>query len=146
MISDVACAPPATVGTRSHDDPAIWPEEYGQLPRLRVLQGWDPDVEHVVPPFHPTCLSTRSKIAEYNLTAISSRGWEHWVHPDYQDKPYLLAREPGATVTFRLPTSVGVVKMYSLKSRTFGLGSVECWADDERSRAVRIDGYWDKDP
>ena len=119
------------------------PSEYDQLPRLKVLEGWDPNLQHVTPPFHPICLSTRSENPAFNLTPSVSHGWEHWTHPDYLDKPYLLARQPGSSVTFQLDTSVGIVKMYSLRSRTFGLGSIECWADEDRLRAKRIDGYWD---
>jgi hypothetical protein len=119
------------------------PLEYGQIPRLRLLQGWDEDLSHFAPPFHPMCMSTRSKDPAFNLTPSATDGWEHWVHPDYKDKPYLLAKTPGAMVTFQLETVVGIVKMYSLKSKTFGLGTVECWADDDKSQSVKIEGYWD---
>ena len=125
--------------------PGMWmnPLEYGQVPRLRLLQGWDPDLQHATLPFHPMCMSTRSKDPAYNLTPSATDGWEHWVHPDYQDKPYLIAKTPGATVSFQLETVLGVVKMYSLKSKTFGLGTIECWADEDRSQSVKIEGYWD---
>jgi len=125
--------------------PGMWmnPLEYGRIPRLRLLQGWDPDLSHATLPFHPMCMSTRSKDPAFNLTPSANDGWEHWVHPDYQDKPYLMTRTPGAKVTFQLETVLGVVKMYSLKSKTFGLGTIECWADEDRSESVKIEGYWD---
>ena len=125
--------------------PGMWtmPHEYGQLPRMRVLDGWNPSLDSVVPPFHPTCHSTRAKDPQFNLTTVEADGWRHWVHPDYPDKPYLLADEPGARVVFELDTSVGVVKMYSLRSNTFGLGKIKCWADEDEEEAVTIDGFWE---
>lgn len=125
--------------------PGLWsaPIEYGMLPRLRVLEGWNPHLDYSVPPFHPTCLSTRAKEPRFNLTPSANEGWEYWVHPEHLDKPYLIARTPGARVSFELETSVGIVKMYALKSKTFGLGTVECWVDEERRKSVKIEGYWD---
>ncbi|KAL0250672.1 hypothetical protein I308_102855 [Cryptococcus tetragattii IND107] len=125
--------------------PGLWssPIEYGMLPRLRVLEGWNPHLDYSVPPFHPTCLSTRAREPRFNLTPSANEGWEYWVHPEHLDKPYLIARTPGARVSFELETSVGIVKMYALKSKTFGLGTVECWVDEERRKSVRIEGYWD---
>ncbi|OCF40181.1 hypothetical protein I317_06005 [Kwoniella heveanensis CBS 569] len=125
--------------------PGMWttPVEYGLMPRIRVLNGWNPNLDFVVPPFHPTCLSTRAKEPQFNLTPSANQDWEYWVHPEHLDKPYLVARVPGARVSFELETSVGLVKMYSLRSKTFGLGSVKCWADDEVDKSVRVDGWWD---
>jgi len=124
--------------------PGLWmgPHEYGQMPRLRVLEGWNPDPKRTTPPFHPMCFSIRSQNPKFNLTPAAREGWDYWAHPDHADKPYLISQTPGSTVTFRLETSLGVVKMYSLRSKTFGLGTVECWADDERDRAVKVEGYW----
>ncbi|ORY32861.1 hypothetical protein BCR39DRAFT_522172 [Naematelia encephala] len=125
--------------------PGMWntPLELGVLPRMRALDGWNPNVAHSVPPFHPTCLSTRSTLPEFNLTPSANEGWEFWTHEEHLDKPYLISRTPGARVSFELDTNVGVVKMYSLRSKTFGLGIVECWADDDRDRATKVDGWWD---
>jgi hypothetical protein len=127
--------------------PGMWtmPNEYGLLPRMRLLEGWNPDVNHVAPPFHPTCLSTRSNDPRFNLTPTANYDWEDWTHQDYPDKPYLVARRPGAQVSFELETNVGWIKMYSLRSRDFGLGSVKCWADEALDRAVRVDGWWDNE-
>nr|XP_019009028.1 uncharacterized protein I206_05668 [Kwoniella pini CBS 10737]OCF47809.1 hypothetical protein I206_05668 [Kwoniella pini CBS 10737] len=129
--------------------PGLWstPVEYGILPRLNVLGGWNPNLDAVVPHFNPTCLSTRAQQPQFNLTPSWNDGqWEYWIHPEHLDKPYLVAREPGATVKFQLETNVGVVKLYSLKSRSFGLGAIECWADEERDKAVIVDGYWTNEP
>ncbi|WWD15584.1 hypothetical protein CI109_100006 [Kwoniella shandongensis] len=126
--------------------PGMWstPLEYGLMPRMRILNGWNPDPNFIVPPFHPTCLSTRAKEPQFNLTPSANVGWEHWVHPEHLDKPYMVARTPGATISFEMETNVGVVKMYSLKSKTFGLGTIECWVDGEKDRSVKIVGWWDK--
>jgi hypothetical protein len=125
--------------------PGMWsmPFEYDIMPRMRVLDGWNPNLDSVVPPFHPTCLSTRAKESRYNLTASSSYDWEHWIHPDYPDKPYMIARKPGATISFEMHTEVGWIKMYSLRSKTFGLGTVKCWVDDDMDQSVKIVGWWD---
>ncbi|WVQ82440.1 hypothetical protein IAT38_004568 [Cryptococcus sp. DSM 104549] len=125
--------------------PGLWtsPAEYGVLPRLRVLNGWNPHLDFVVPPFHPTCLSTRAVDPRFNLTPADADGWDFWVHPEHLDKPYLVARTPGARVTFEMETEVGIVKMYALKSKTFGLGTIECWADEERDKSSKIVGWWD---
>ena len=90
------------------------------------------------------CLSTDAHEPRYNMTPTKSEGWEYWIHPDHLDKPYLRATQPGAWAEFEFETSLGVVKVYSLKSRTFGLGDVECWVDGEREKGVRVEGYWDK--
>jgi hypothetical protein len=125
--------------------PGLWtsPPEYPLLPRLAVLEGWNPNLDHQLPPFHPICLSTRSNNPVYDLSPLLADGWERWVHPEHLDKPYLLANTTGARVSFELETNVGIVKMYSLRSKTFGLGTVECWADKERDKAVKINGWWD---
>lgn len=132
-------------GSKEQFMPGMWsmPFEYGLMPRMRVLEGWNPNLDHVTPPFHPTCLSTRAVEPRFNLTPTESYDWQHWVHADYPDKPYLVARRPGAVVSFELETRVGWIKMYSLRSKTFGLGTVKCWVDDEIDRAVEVVGWWD---
>lgn len=119
------------------------PQEFGLMPRLKVLDGWDPSLDHVVPPFRPVCLSTRTTDPAYNLTPTSTEGWSHWTHPDFTDKPYLVATVPGSWAKFELRTALGVVKVYALKSKTFGLGNVECWIGDDRDHSVEVEGWWD---
>jgi hypothetical protein len=127
--------------------PGLWtsPLEYSLLPRLPVLSGWNSDINVQVPPFRPTCLSTRAEDELYQLTPAYSDGWFPWTHPEHLDKPYLMANATGARVEFELETNVGVVKMYSLRSRSFGLGMVECWTDEDREGSVKVDGFWDND-
>jgi hypothetical protein len=138
---------PAEGETEREIMPGMWntPLELGAMPRMRVLAGWNPDINHVVPPFHPTCLSARSTDPKFNLTPASSEGWEYWVHPDYLDKPYLVATVPGSRVEFELDTLVGMIKVYSLRSRTFGLGTASCWVGNDVDLAVTVDGYWESD-
>ncbi|WWC93165.1 uncharacterized protein L201_008133 [Kwoniella dendrophila CBS 6074] len=126
--------------------PGMWntPAELGIVPRMRVLDGWNPDTSSVVPLFKPICLSTRATEAKFNLTPSYNDGeWEYWVHPEHLDKPYWVARKPGAVVSFELSTNVGIVKMYRLQSKTFGLGTVECWANEDKHKSVKIAGWWD---
>nr|ODN82567.1 hypothetical protein L203_05376 [Cryptococcus depauperatus CBS 7841] len=125
--------------------PGMWmaPIDYGLLPRMRVLEGWNPDTAHVVPSFHPTCFTTRTNEPSFNLTPSYNEGWEYWAHPERLDKPYLVAREPGAKVGFQMETNAGAIKMYALKSKTFGLGTVECWVDEEKEKSVKVAGWWD---
>ncbi|KAK4689994.1 hypothetical protein P7C73_g97, partial [Tremellales sp. Uapishka_1] len=125
--------------------PGMWMSsaEYGIIPRMGVLEGWNPNLDHQIPPFRPTCLSTRSPFPQYKLTPTYSQGWSAWTHPDFLDKPYLVANETGALVRFEMETVVGVVKIYFLRSKSFGLGNVECWVDSDRDRAVNVLGWWD---
>lgn len=69
-----------------------------------------------------------------------------WTFTGRGDKPYLVAKNPGDFVTFEV--LVGLmrrVRITYLKSKTFGLGTVLCWLDDERSKGKKISGWWDKD-
>jgi len=66
-----------------------------------------------------------------------------WSHPDHPQKVYLKAHEPGSKLTFDIETRLGTIKLYSLRSKTFGLGSIDCWVDDRKEDKVRADGWWD---
>lgn len=58
----------------------------------------------------------------------------------------MIAKEPGARATFSIQVGpMGVVKISYLKSKTFGLGSVKCWVDNNEPAATRVDGWWDED-
>lgn len=124
--------------------PGFWqrPVELGMLPRINGMEGWNADVNHRVPPFHPTCLSTHAEDAKFNLTASWSENWEYWVHPEHADKPYYMSKTPGARVKFDIDTSVGVVKVYSLFAHDLGLGKCKCWVDDAEDVGKVIDGRW----
>lgn len=68
---------------------------------------------------------------------------ERWVFKGQQDKPYLVAREPGSTVKFEV--MVGVMKrvrLTHLRSKTFGLGDIWCWLDDDKKGGTRIVSWW----
>jgi hypothetical protein len=121
------------------------PPELGMIPRMGLLEGWNSNLEHALPPFRPLCLSTDARERQYRLTPTRGEGWAHWTHEEHKDKPYLRATGPGSWVEFGFETSLGVVKVYTLKSRTFGLGDVECWVDGDREGGRRVQGYWDRD-
>jgi hypothetical protein len=125
--------------------PGMWPAptENGRMPRLRAMQKWDHNVTHSNPPFHPICLSTRSTNPAFNLTPTATEGWYWWTHPEHTDKPYLAAHEPGAWATFDLDVNVGVIKLYALHSKTYGLGMIECTVDG--GKGVTIDGWWNNE-
>lgn len=54
----------------------------------------------------------------------------------------MVADKPGSSISAKFTTTMGIVELYHLASREFGLGSVECWVDNAIDRRVRIDGYW----
>lgn len=56
---------------------------------------------------------------------------------------YLIADEPGSSVSFDFETVIGSVELYYQRSKKYGLGSVFCWVDGDKDRGQRIDGYWD---
>ncbi|KAH8090423.1 hypothetical protein HD553DRAFT_266702 [Filobasidium floriforme] len=119
----------------------VWPGDWqhGEVPRLRFLQHWDEGTTNV--PLEPQCFSTRSTL--YPLTPNTNSGWSTWSHPDRPQKVYLKADEPGSKLTFDIETRLGTIKLYSLRSKTFGLGSIDCWVDDREEDKVRADGWWD---
>ena len=51
----------------------------------------------------------------------------------------------GDTVTFEVEMVTGAWTLYYLRSRKKGLGSMWCWADDERDRGAKVEGYWERD-
>lgn len=47
-------------------------------------------------------------------------------------------------MSFKFKTSsLGVIHVDYLRSATFGLGSIECWVDNDRERKKTLVGYWD---
>lgn len=125
--------------------PGLWTasSELGMLPRLRAMEEWNDKVAHTNPIFRPHCLSTRAQEAKFNLTPIANHGWYWWVHQEHLDKPYLVASKPGSVVTFELEVNVGIIKMYSLRSMSYGFGMVDCWIDNDVEHKVTVDGFRD---
>lgn len=92
-------------------------------------------------PAQSSCMSMRGK--KHPLAPIRETGWSVW---SWKDKSYLIAKEPGARVTFAITSGIiGIVRISYLRSKTFGLGSVKCWIDDDEAAAKRVDGWWDID-
>ena len=57
-----------------------------------------------------------------------------------------MAREPGSTVKFEVV--VGVmrrVRITYLKSKTFGLGDILCWLDNDRQKGTKVVSWWNID-
>ncbi|GFZ43067.1 hypothetical protein JCM24511_00785 [Saitozyma sp. JCM 24511] len=107
------------------------------LPRLRVWSQYDPHSH--LPSLAPNCFSMNSR--NNKLVSLRSDGWREW---NWGAKHYLIADQPGSTITFGFSTQIGAVRMNFLRSETFGLGSVVCWVDNDRDRGTVLDGYWNE--
>ncbi len=130
--------------------PGMWQRrvEHGLVPRMEFLAGWNPDPNYRRPTSRPTCFSTKATDAKFNLTPTFADGFEWWRHPDHNDKPYIIARKPGARVEFEIPVHAGTIKMYYLKSERMSLGKIRCWVDDgekEGKEGVLLNGWWKRD-
>ncbi|KAJ7160192.1 hypothetical protein C8R46DRAFT_1107294 [Mycena filopes] len=116
------------------------------IPRMRIFDKYD--AHTVVGPAHPTCMSTAATKHPLIPIEAQTRGWATWAAEERPDKVYLRATEPGAHIAFALRAGeegIKVLKVTYLKSKTFGMGSVACWIDDERRRSMRLDGWWNVD-
>ncbi|KAG2175364.1 hypothetical protein INT44_007852 [Umbelopsis vinacea] len=58
-------------------------------------------------------------------------------------KHYIASETPGSLITFSIEASKGYAYMYILKSSPYKLGSVWCWADDDRDNGRELFGHWD---
>ena len=58
---------------------------------------------------------------------------------------YIIADEPGSTISFKFQTAIGHVELHYLRSAIFGLGNVKCWVDESVEDAVVAEGWW-KEP
>jgi hypothetical protein len=68
---------------------------------------------------------------------------ERWVYEGGKDKPYLIAKEPGSVVKVEVVVGVmGRVRITYLKSKTFGLGDIWCWLDDDREGGKKVVSWW----
>ena len=69
-----------------------------------------------------------------------------WTYQGRNEKPYLRATEPGSYVKFSVEVGVmNRVRITYLRSKTFGLGDVWCWVDDDKKGGTRLPGYWTVD-
>ncbi|KLT40834.1 hypothetical protein CC85DRAFT_141454 [Cutaneotrichosporon oleaginosum] len=90
----------------------------------------------------PKCQSIDSD--SHPLTPVHSDGWERWTWTgdNGKTKTYLRATQPGATVTFDLGAVTSRVEIFYLRSKAFGLGSLECTLNGEHAKTIH--GWWDK--
>ncbi|GJJ16093.1 hypothetical protein Clacol_010372 [Clathrus columnatus] len=117
-------------------------EDLDDIPRIRLLQKYDRDT--VLEKFSPTCQSVRT--TKHPLTPIENQGWTIWTFKGRLDKPYLVAKNPGDFVKFEvLVGTMRRVRITYLKSKTFGLGDVWCWLDDDRAKGTKVSGWWNKE-
>ncbi|BEJ13252.1 hypothetical protein CspHIS471_0304260 [Cutaneotrichosporon sp. HIS471] len=135
---------------KTYRRPGMWQRrvEHGLVPRMEFLAGWNPDPNYRRATSRPTCYSTKATEARFNLTPSYADGWEFWLHPDHNDKPYVIAREPGARVTFEIPVHAGTIKMYYLRSERMSLGKIRCWIDDDEAagkEGILLNGWWKRD-
>lgn len=116
------------------------------IPRQGVLDGWNPDPHFSRQPWKPWCISEQSPDDSTALKPLRTSGWTHWIDPTGQTKPYFTADEPGARVTFGVEVQPGgIVELYSMRSRGFGLGTVKCWVGEDEAGARKVVGWWDSD-
>lgn len=88
----------------------------------------------------PSCSTIDSLNAP--LTPLpSSTGWTHWQLP-HTTKHFWRTDVVGSQIDFEVDVVKGHIMLYYLRSRSMGLGRVECWLDDEQNERRVLDGYW----
>lgn len=113
-------------------------ESLGELPKRNLMSFYDENAP-AVPPVKPQCMSTTSKANP--LKQDTQEGWVEW---SWKDKPYIVGRKPGQKVRFKFHTAIGDVKLFFQRSKSYGLGKVNCWVDDNEKDKVKLDGWWDR--
>ena len=100
------------------------------------------------PILHSYCASTKTK--KFPLIPASNDGrWSNysWVPPGGNmlfEKRYIVADQPGALISFKVPVREGLgrVRIQYLRSNEYGLGVAMCWLDDNKAAAMYLDRYW----
>ncbi|GAA5820689.1 hypothetical protein JCM3770_001453 [Rhodotorula araucariae] len=88
----------------------------------------------------PRCVQVGN--AKTTTEPIKNSGWTKlaWA----RDKQYLVADEPGASVTFRVEVGKGGTVMADwLHSRFYDLGDVSVYLDGDKGNGVKLTGFWD---
>lgn len=93
----------------------------------------------VEPKLKPFCKTTNSD--SFPLIPSNNQGWKEW--SSSPEKKYWISEEPGTTITFPVSTTRGNIIIQYLRSKTFGLGNVNCWLNDH-DRDKLLEGYWDE--
>ncbi|KIK55053.1 hypothetical protein GYMLUDRAFT_888548 [Collybiopsis luxurians FD-317 M1] len=117
------------------------------LPRQSLFQKYDHST--VLKPAKPFCEIAGGKRFPLNplpapLSTEGPDAFALWSHPSRPDKIWLTARKPGVKVAFKVkPSTLGRIRITYLRSKTYGLGSLFCWVDDNRAQGRRMDGWWE---
>ena len=74
------------------------------------------------------------------LDIIENKGWEYYEWN--AEKKYYIANEPGASITFRVNTTIGSIMLDVFKSKKYDLGNVKCMVDSNPKTTKDVPGYW----
>ncbi|ODN94804.1 hypothetical protein L198_04951 [Cryptococcus wingfieldii CBS 7118] len=107
------------------------------LPRMRLMQPYDDS--SVTPRLSPNCLSAHSE-GSNRLVPSMNDGWREWA---WEDKNYWVSDKPMSKADFNFTTVLGTVELFYLRSKTFKLGNIACWVDDDDHKAVTLIGHWE---
>lgn len=123
------------------DIDTLYPEQ--PVHRLSLLSKFNrEDADAAMAPMAPQCQTVDSE--SHPLTPDSSEGWERWTWrgDNGKEKTYLRATQPGAKLKFDLGAVTNRVEIYYLRSKTFGLGNLQCTLNG--ARQATMEGWWDK--
>ncbi|KAF5389729.1 hypothetical protein D9757_006062 [Collybiopsis confluens] len=141
IINPLGLSPLPKEGLLSIDSVA----EY--LPRQSLFQKYDHST--ILQPAKPFCQIAGGRRYPLErlpapLSTEGEDGFALWSHPSRPDKVWLTARKPGTKVAFSVrPSMLGRIRITYLRSKTYGLGSLFCWVDDNRAEGRTMDGWWD---
>lgn len=127
---------------RSEDGKLPNPDELEDMPRLRLFDEYNRT--KVIGKIKPSCQSVRTD--KHPLVPIDSKGWKHWTYEGNTEKPYFMAEQVGDYAKFEVEVGVmGRVRITYLRSKTFGLGDVWCWINDDTLHGVKVTSWWEYD-
>ncbi|KAK4698466.1 hypothetical protein P7C70_g7810, partial [Phenoliferia sp. Uapishka_3] len=88
----------------------------------------------------PTCLQVGN--AKSRVVPLKNKGWSKFSWA--RDKQYLVADQPGSSVTFDVVVGTGGEVLADwLRSRFYDLGNVLVFVDGQRASGVNLAGWWD---
>ncbi|KAH7106459.1 hypothetical protein BKA62DRAFT_766006 [Auriculariales sp. MPI-PUGE-AT-0066] len=141
MAQQQALAPEHLTGISEASQLAL---DLDDVPSHLLFSGFNDPPALVLDPY---CSSTRTK--KHPLVPDFNDGrWQNWawmLGGGHKEKKYVLAKEPGAKIGFKVPVrggGMGRIRIQYLRSAQFGLGILKCWLDDDTENVARADGYW----